>query len=164
MQGSIPGCGDTCSGQRFPDGITAAETGRFTSPRRAAHSFGPDVRRRHSLRGYVAVPGLRLPTDIDVVRAHTMPGIPGHVPARPLSGMPQPAADLDIGHLGPMLALQPRKRFATDTVLIVDGTLALPAASPSPSARRTTGTPTTTTSQSMPLPAWSPAGRCAIHP
>jgi hypothetical protein len=28
-----------------------------------------------------------------------------------------------INHLGPLLALRPRKRFAKDTVLIVDGTL-----------------------------------------
>lgn len=28
-----------------------------------------------------------------------------------------------INHLGPLLALRPRKRFAQDTVLIVDGTL-----------------------------------------
>ncbi|CAM5259291.1 IS5 family transposase IS112 [Streptomyces alboniger] len=33
------------------------------------------------------------------------------------------AADRIIGHLGPMIALQPRKRFAKDTVLVVDGTL-----------------------------------------
>jgi hypothetical protein len=33
------------------------------------------------------------------------------------------AADRIIDHLGPMLALQPRKRFAKDAVLIVDGTL-----------------------------------------
>jgi hypothetical protein len=32
-------------------------------------------------------------------------------------------ADRIIDHLGPMLALQPRKRFAKGTVLIVDGTL-----------------------------------------
>ena len=33
------------------------------------------------------------------------------------------AADRIIDHLGPMLVFQPRKRFAKDTVLIVDGTL-----------------------------------------
>ena len=33
------------------------------------------------------------------------------------------AADRVINHLGPLLALQPRRRFRKDTVLIVDGTL-----------------------------------------
>ncbi len=41
----------------------------------------------------------------------------------PLSGVSKSAADRIIDHLGPMLAVQPRKRFAKDTVLIVDGTL-----------------------------------------
>ncbi|MEV6583707.1 transposase [Streptomyces sp. NPDC051582] len=41
----------------------------------------------------------------------------------PLFGVPKSAADRIIDHPGPMLALQPRKRFAKDTVLIVDGTL-----------------------------------------
>ncbi|MGW0087266.1 transposase [Streptomyces sp. NPDC003393] len=41
----------------------------------------------------------------------------------PLFGVSRSAADRIIDHLGPMLALQPRKRFAKDTVLIVDGTL-----------------------------------------
>jgi hypothetical protein len=41
----------------------------------------------------------------------------------PLLGVSKSAADRIIDHLGPMLALQPRKRFAKDTVLIVDGTL-----------------------------------------
>lgn len=41
----------------------------------------------------------------------------------PLFGISKSAADRIIDHLGPMLALQPRKRFAKDTVLIVDGTL-----------------------------------------
>ncbi|MFF6876734.1 transposase [Streptomyces sp. NPDC012474] len=41
----------------------------------------------------------------------------------PLFGVSEFAADRVIDHLGPMLALQPRKRFAKDTVLIVDGTL-----------------------------------------
>lgn len=40
-----------------------------------------------------------------------------------LFGVSKSAADRIIDHLGPMLALQPRKRFAQDTVLIVDGTL-----------------------------------------
>ncbi|MER5838831.1 transposase [Streptomyces prasinus] len=44
----------------------------------------------------------------------------------PLFGVSKSAADRVINHLGPLLALQPRKRFAKDTVLIVDGTL-LPA-------------------------------------
>jgi hypothetical protein len=41
----------------------------------------------------------------------------------PLFGISKSAADLIIGHLGPLLALQPRQRFAKDAVLIVDGTL-----------------------------------------
>ena len=40
-----------------------------------------------------------------------------------LFGVSKSAADRIIDHLGPLLALQPRKRFAKDTVLIVDGTL-----------------------------------------
>ncbi|MEV7681979.1 transposase [Streptomyces sp. NPDC088341] len=40
-----------------------------------------------------------------------------------LSGMSKSAADRIINHLGPMLAYQPRERFAKDTVLIVDGTV-----------------------------------------
>ncbi|MFF4832569.1 transposase family protein [Streptomyces sp. NPDC001315] len=41
----------------------------------------------------------------------------------PLFGVSKSAADRIIDHLGPSLALQQRKRFRTDTVLIVDGTL-----------------------------------------
>ncbi|REK90999.1 IS5/IS1182 family transposase [Streptomyces inhibens] len=41
----------------------------------------------------------------------------------PLFGVLKSAADRIIDHLGPSLALQPRKRFRKDTVLIVDGTL-----------------------------------------
>ncbi|GGU46959.1 hypothetical protein GCM10010244_85770 [Streptomyces coeruleorubidus] len=41
----------------------------------------------------------------------------------PLFGVSKSAADRIIDHLGPMLALQPRKRFRKDAVLIVDGTL-----------------------------------------
>ncbi|GGU13030.1 hypothetical protein GCM10010272_67850 [Streptomyces lateritius] len=41
----------------------------------------------------------------------------------PLFGVSKSAADRIIDHLGPMLALQPRKWFAKDTVLIVEGTL-----------------------------------------
>lgn len=41
----------------------------------------------------------------------------------PLFGVSKSAAARIIDHLGPKLALQPRKRFAKDTVLIVDGTL-----------------------------------------
>lgn len=40
-----------------------------------------------------------------------------------LFGVSKSAADRIINHLGPMLALQPRQRFAKNTVLIVDGTL-----------------------------------------
>lgn len=41
----------------------------------------------------------------------------------PLFGISKSAVDLIIDHLGPLLALQPRHRFAKDAVLIVDGTL-----------------------------------------
>lgn len=41
----------------------------------------------------------------------------------PLFGVSKSAADRIIGHLGPLLALKPRRRFRKDTVLIVDGTL-----------------------------------------
>ncbi|RAJ49659.1 DDE superfamily endonuclease [Streptomyces sp. KhCrAH-43] len=41
----------------------------------------------------------------------------------PLFGVSKSAAGRIIDRLGPKLALQPRKRFAKDTVLIVDGTL-----------------------------------------
>lgn len=41
----------------------------------------------------------------------------------PLFGISKSAADRIISHLGPSLALHQRKRFAKDTVLIVDGTL-----------------------------------------
>jgi hypothetical protein len=41
----------------------------------------------------------------------------------PLFGVSKSAADRIIDRLGPKLALQPRKRFSTDAVLIVDGTL-----------------------------------------
>jgi hypothetical protein len=41
----------------------------------------------------------------------------------PLFGVSKSAADRIIDYLGPLLALQPRKRFRKDTVLIVDGTL-----------------------------------------
>jgi transposase len=41
----------------------------------------------------------------------------------PLFGVSKSSANRIIDHLGPHLALQPRKRFRKDTVLIVDGTL-----------------------------------------
>ncbi|WP_328624608.1 transposase [Streptomyces sp. NBC_00353] len=41
----------------------------------------------------------------------------------PLFGVSKSVADRVIDRLGPSLALQPRKRFGKDTVLIVDGTL-----------------------------------------
>ncbi|CAL9669662.1 hypothetical protein SUDANB176_07402 [Streptomyces sp. enrichment culture] len=41
----------------------------------------------------------------------------------PLFGVSKPAADRIVDHLGPALALQPRRRFRKNTVLIVDGTL-----------------------------------------
>ncbi|MFE6039908.1 transposase [Streptomyces sp. NPDC056452] len=41
----------------------------------------------------------------------------------PLFGVSKSAAGRIIDHLGPLLALRPRRRFAKDTALIVDGTL-----------------------------------------
>ncbi|GAA2694529.1 IS5/IS1182 family transposase [Streptomyces lunalinharesii] len=41
----------------------------------------------------------------------------------PLFGISKSAANRIINQLGPILALQPRKRFCKDAVLIVDGTL-----------------------------------------
>lgn len=41
----------------------------------------------------------------------------------PLFGVSKSAADRIIDHVGPLLALRPRRRFRKDTVLIVDGTL-----------------------------------------
>ncbi|GGU12782.1 hypothetical protein GCM10010272_67480 [Streptomyces lateritius] len=41
----------------------------------------------------------------------------------PLFGVSKSTAGRVVNHLGPLLALRPRKRFAKDTVLIVDGTL-----------------------------------------
>ncbi|MFJ8098306.1 transposase [Streptomyces griseofuscus] len=41
----------------------------------------------------------------------------------PLFGISKSAADRIIDHLGPLMAMQPRKQFRKDTVLIVDGTL-----------------------------------------
>jgi len=41
----------------------------------------------------------------------------------PLFGVSKSAADRIISHIGPLLALRPRRRFGKDTVLIVDGTL-----------------------------------------
>ncbi|WP_210582875.1 transposase, partial [Streptomyces sp. GESEQ-4] len=43
----------------------------------------------------------------------------------PLFGISKSAANRIIDHLGPKIALRPRKRFGKDTVLIVDGTLVL---------------------------------------
>ena len=41
----------------------------------------------------------------------------------PLFGVSKSAADRIIHHVGPLLALKPKRRFRKDTVLIVDGTL-----------------------------------------
>ncbi|MFF8641111.1 transposase [Streptomyces sp. NPDC015345] len=41
----------------------------------------------------------------------------------PLFGVSKSAADRIVSHLGPLLALKPRRRFQKNTVLIVDGTM-----------------------------------------
>ncbi len=68
----------------------------------------------------------------------------------PLFGVSKSAANRIISHLGPLLALKPRRRFRKSAVLIVDGTLVPLATIRRPSDRRTTGTPPTTRSSSMP--------------
>ncbi|GAA3251816.1 hypothetical protein GCM10010493_27030 [Streptomyces lavendulae subsp. grasserius] len=68
----------------------------------------------------------------------------------PLFGVSKSAADRIIDHLAPMLVLQPRKRFAKDTVRHPG---AHPVTTTSPHSRRTTGTPPTTRSSSTPTPA-----------
>lgn len=73
----------------------------------------------------------------------------------PLFGASKSAADRIIDHLGPMFALRPRKRFAKDAVLIVDGTLVPTWDHAWPSGRRTIGTPPTTRSSTTPTPGWS---------
>lgn len=55
-----------------------------------------------------------------------------------LFGVSKSAADRIVNHLAPALALQQRKRFRKDTVLIVDGTWSPPVTTASPSSRRTT--------------------------
>ncbi|MFJ6662207.1 transposase family protein [Streptomyces sp. NPDC091377] len=47
----------------------------------------------------------------------------------PLFGISKSAADRIVDHLGPALALQPRRRYRKESVLIVDGT---PGAHPRP--------------------------------
>ncbi len=80
----------------------------------------------------------------------------------PLFGVSKSAADRIIGHLGPKLAFQSRRRFRQATVLIVDGTLGPTRDHTVPSSRRTTVTRPTTRSSSMPTPAssWWSADRC----
>jgi hypothetical protein len=70
----------------------------------------------------------------------------------PLFGVSKSAADCVIRHLGPLLALRPRKRFRKNTVLIVDGTL---VPTRWPSSRRTIAIPRITRSSLMPTPASS---------
>lgn len=72
-----------------------------------------------------------------------------------LFGVSKSAADRIIDHLGPMLALHPRKQFAKNTVLSVNGTLVPNRDMPTPRSRRTIGTPPTTRLSSTPTPAWS---------
>jgi hypothetical protein len=69
----------------------------------------------------------------------------------PLFGVSKSAADRIVDHLGPALALQERKRFREDTVLIVDGTL-VPTRDHTiaEQSKGTTGTPPTTRSSSTP--------------
>jgi hypothetical protein len=71
----------------------------------------------------------------------------------PLFGVSKSAADRIIDHLGPLLALQPRKRFAKDTVLIVDGTL-VPIRDRSIAEQSKNNRYRLTRSSSMPIPAW----------
>lgn len=56
----------------------------------------------------------------------------------PPFGVSKSAVDRIIDHLGPMLALQPRKRFAKDTVLIV-ARLSMPEPPVPPNSTSKTG-------------------------
>ncbi|CAL9572222.1 hypothetical protein SUDANB58_04860 [Streptomyces sp. enrichment culture] len=96
-----------------------------------------------------------------LVAAYWRTNLPLRQPA-PLFGVSKSAADRIIDHLGPSLALQQRKRFRKDTVLIVGGTL-VPArdhrvAEQSKNYRYAT----TTKSSSTRTPGWSSwsAARC----
>ncbi|CAM5332041.1 hypothetical protein SALBM135S_00044 [Streptomyces alboniger] len=65
------------------------------------------------------------------------------------------AADRIIDPLGAKLAFQPRKRFAKNTMLIVDGILVPTRDHAVAEQSRTTATPRTTKSSSMPTPGSS---------
>ncbi|GAA3434105.1 hypothetical protein BJ998_007755 [Kutzneria kofuensis] len=64
----------------------------------------------------------------------------------PLFGVSKSAVSRAIGHLSPKLALKPRKRFAKDALLIVDGPWYPPATAALPTSPRTIGTPLPTRS------------------
>jgi hypothetical protein len=66
--------------------------------------------------------GLPLPDRVLLVAAYWRTNLTLRQLA-PLFGVSKSAADRIIDHLGPSLALQQRKRYRKDTVLIVDGTL-----------------------------------------
>ncbi|MCQ6246172.1 transposase [Streptomyces malaysiensis] len=66
--------------------------------------------------------GLSLEDRVLLVTAYWRTNLTIRQPA-PLFRVSKSAADRIIDHLGPLLALKPRKRFRKDTVLIVDGTL-----------------------------------------
>ncbi|SDK24492.1 Helix-turn-helix of DDE superfamily endonuclease [Streptomyces indicus] len=71
----------------------------------------------------------------------------------PLFGVSKSAADQIIDHLGPLIALQPRKQFRKGTVLIVDGTLVPTRDHTVAERRRTTAIPRPIRWSSTPTPA-----------
>jgi hypothetical protein len=80
----------------------------------------------------------------------------------PLFGISKSTADRIVDQLGPALALQQRKRFRKDSVLIADDTLVPTRDHTIAEQSRTTSTPQTTRLSSTPTPGSSlpSAGRC----
>jgi hypothetical protein len=76
-----------------------------------------------------------------------------------LFGVSKSAADRIIDHVGPMLALPPRKRFRKDVVLIVGGTLA-PTRDHTVAEQSSTGQPLAGEPSAFPDETEPPARRC----
>ncbi len=72
-----------------------------------------------------------------------------------LFGVSKSTVDRVVDDLGPRFALRPRRRFAKDAVLIVDGTLVTPGTTAWPSGQKTIAIPPTIRWASTPTPAWS---------
>ncbi|AJC54239.1 hypothetical protein GZL_01643 [Streptomyces sp. 769] len=78
----------------------------------------------------------------------------------PPFGTSKSAADRIINHLGPLLALQPHKRFRKDAVLIMDVALVPTRDHAVAEQPKNTATPPTSRSSSTPIPvsSWWSAG------